>query len=59
VRFTRRNVGRNFAVQDYRMSDAMLVWILAAIVLLDILAVWFGADSRSWVDPSSASWPGF
>jgi hypothetical protein len=41
------------------MSVETLIWMLLALVALDLLSTWFGADSRTWTDPSYASWPGF
>jgi hypothetical protein len=41
------------------MTVETLIWMLLALVALDLLAMWFGVDSRRWTDPSYAPWPGF
>jgi hypothetical protein len=42
------------------MSDlVLLLLVVCTLVLLDILAQDFGADSRPWRDPSRSPWPGF
>jgi hypothetical protein len=42
------------------MSDLLvIVALVGALILLDILALELGPDSRRFADPSCLPWPGF